>query len=132
MTNIRVLIADDDPLVRETVKRILAATPEMMGDEAEDGQKALEKIRAEPWDVVLLDLSMPGMNSIDVLRQIRREYPLLPVLMFSVSGREQYETIALRAALRAGASGYLAKNSAPQAIVPAIRQAIGPLGSPPI
>ncbi len=126
--SIRVLITDDHALVREGLKSILAATPDMVGGEAENGFQALEKIRTELWDVVLLDISMPGMNGIEVLKLIKREYPLLPVLMLSMNSREQYEPVALRA----GAAAYLTKDSASLAIVSAIRQAIGPLGSPSV
>jgi two-component system invasion response regulator UvrY len=116
---IRVLIADDHAIVREGLKQILSEVPDMVvAGEAADGQEALERIRKDPWDIVLLDMSMPGKSGIELLKQIKSEYPKLPVLILSMHKEDQY---AVRT-LRAGASGYLTKESAPQLLVSAIRK----------
>jgi DNA-binding NarL/FixJ family response regulator len=105
--------------VREGLKQILSEVPDMVvAGEAADGMQALDKIRKEPWDIVLLDMSMPGKSGIELLKQIRSEYPKLPVLILSMHKEDQY---AIRT-LRAGASGYLTKESAPQLLVSAIRK----------
>jgi DNA-binding NarL/FixJ family response regulator len=116
---IRVLIADDHAIVRQGLRQILTDTPDMeVGGEAANGFEALQKIRgAGPWDVVLLDVSMPGKNGIDTLKQIKDECPRLPVLVLSMYPEDQY---AVRL-LKAGAAGYLTKESAPEQLVSAIR-----------
>ena len=116
---IRVLIADDHPIVRQGLRQILAETGDIeVKAEASAGQEVLEKIRQHPLDAVVLDLSMPGTNGLDTLKQIKEERPRLPVLVLSIHPENQY---AVRA-LRAGASGYLTKSSAPEALVTAIRK----------
>jgi DNA-binding NarL/FixJ family response regulator len=116
---IRVLIADDHPIVRQGLRQILAETGDIeVKAEASAGQEALDIIRRHPLDAVVLDLSMPGTNGLDTLKQIKEERPLLPVLVLSIHPEDQY---AVRA-LRAGASGYLTKSSAPEALVTAIRK----------
>ena len=116
---IRVLIADDHPIVRQGLRQILAETGDIeVKAEASAGQEALDIIRRHPLDAVVLDLSMPGTNGLDTLKQIKEERPRLPVLVLSIHPEDQY---AVRA-LRAGASGYLTKSSAPEALVTAIRK----------
>jgi len=116
---IRVLIADDHAIVREGLKQIVAETPDMaVADEARTGQEVLDKIRKGEYDVVVLDISMPGRDGLDVLRQLRSEKAELPVLILSMHPEEQY---AVRA-LKAGARGYLTKESAPDELVAAIRK----------
>jgi DNA-binding NarL/FixJ family response regulator len=116
---IRVLIADDHAIVRQGLRQILADTSDMeVGGEAANGFEALQKIREDgQWDVVLLDVSMPGKNGIDTLKQIKDERPRLPVLVLSMYPEDQY---GIRL-LKAGASGYLTKESAPEQLVTAIR-----------
>lgn len=116
---IRVLIADDHAIVRQGLRQILADTQDMkVGGEAANGFEALQKIRdGGQWDVVLLDVSMPGKNGIDTLKQIKDEQPRLPVLVLSMYPEDQY---AVRL-LKAGAAGYLTKESAPEQLVTAIR-----------
>jgi DNA-binding NarL/FixJ family response regulator len=117
--HIRVLIADDHAIVREGLKQILADTPNIMvNGEAEHGAGAVQLARNAEADVLLLDISMPDRNGIDVLKQIRKESPALAVLMLSMHREDQY---AVRA-LKAGAAGYLNKQSAPAELVDAIRQ----------
>lgn len=115
---IHVLIADDHAIVRQGLKQILSETEDLIiTGEADDGSEALQLARIQPWDIFLLDVSMPNRNGIDTLKQLKKEFPRLPVLILSMHPEEQY---ALRA-LKAGASGYLTKQSAPEQLVNAIR-----------
>ncbi len=115
----RILIADDHAVVREGVKRILTAVDDgVVVGEASNGQELLAQSIAETWDVVLLDISMPGRNGLDVLRQLKSSCPLLPVLVFSMHPEHQY---AMRA-FKSGAAGYLTKESIPEELVTAIRK----------
>ncbi len=117
---IRLLIADDHAIVREGLKQIVAEIGDMSVDgEASNGQQVMELVRQRDWDVVLLDLAMPGRGGIDTLRQLKREKPDLPVLILSIYPEDQY---AVRA-LKDGAAGYLTKESAPEELVKAIRKA---------
>jgi two-component system invasion response regulator UvrY len=116
---LKILIADDHAIVRQGLKQIVTETRDMIvAGEASNGQELLSKIKEGEYDVVVLDITMPVRNGMDVLRQLRSEKPRLPVLMLSIHPEEQY---ALRA-LRAGASGYLTKESAPDELVVAIRK----------
>ncbi|OHC65572.1 MAG: DNA-binding response regulator [Rhodocyclales bacterium GWA2_65_19] len=116
---INVLIADDHAIVRQGLKQILSETEDLLvTGEAGDGAEALILARQQVWDVFLLDVSMPNRNGIDTLKQLKKEFPRLPVLILSMHPEEQY---AVRA-LKAGASGYLTKQSAPELLVTAIRQ----------
>lgn len=116
---IHVLIADDHAIVRQGLKQILSETDDLLvTGEADDGAEALQLARQQTWDVFLLDVSMPNRNGIDTLKQLKKEFPRLPVLILSMHPEEQY---AVRA-LKAGASGYLTKQSAPEQLVTAIRQ----------
>lgn len=116
---VRILVADDHPIVREGLKQILADTTDMVvADEASNGQEVLDKVWENDFDVLLLDISMPGRDGLDVLKQLRSARPELAVLVLSIHPEEQY---AVRV-LREGASGYLAKESAPEELVAAIRK----------
>lgn len=116
---IRVLIADDHAIVRQGLRQILSDTTDIeVGGEAANGFEALHKVRHEgPWDVVLLDVAMPGKNGVDTLKQIKAEHPRLPVLVLSMYPEDQYATRLLRA----GAAAYLTKESAPEQLIAAIR-----------
>ncbi len=115
---IKVLIADDHALIREGIKQIIADSGEFtVIAEADCGLAALQQMRQQDLDLVLLDISLPDKNGIDVLRQARKEFPSLPVLMLSMHREDQY---ALRA-MRAGAAGYLNKQSAPDELIAAMR-----------
>lgn len=116
---IRIVIADDHTLMREGLKRILESTDdiEVVG-EATDGFGVLAHVRKGGFDLLLLDLSMPGRSGIDLIRQIRTESPKLPVLVLTMYEEEQY---AIRS-IRAGAQGYLTKESAGTQLVHAIRK----------
>lgn len=116
---IKILIADDHTIFREGLKHILAEYPDVtVADEASNGREVLDKIWNNDYDMVLLDISMPGMTGLEALKQLKNEKPKLPVLVLSMHPEEQY---AVRA-LRAGASGYLTKESAPDELMTAIRK----------
>ena len=116
---LRILIADDHPVVRQGLRQTIAETSDMVVvDEAGNGWEVLSKVRASSYDVVLLDISMPGRSGLDILKELKDERPGLPVLILSIHPEEQY---ALRA-FKAGASGYLTKESAPDELVAAIRK----------
>ncbi|HEY3354543.1 MAG TPA: response regulator transcription factor [Polyangia bacterium] len=112
----KVLLVDDHPVVRKGMKAILEdQLPGVVVHEAGGGDEALALLEA-PYDVVVLDLSMPGRSGIDLLAEIKHRYPKLAVLIVSLHGEEQF---AVRA-LRAGASGYLTKSAAPELLVTAV------------
>lgn len=116
---IKILVADDHAIVREGLKQIVADTSDMVvAGEAVDGPEVLALVRKEAWDLILLDISMPGRGGIDILKDLKIEKPKLPVLVLSMYPEEQY---AIRA-LKAGASGYLTKESAPEELIEAIRK----------
>lgn len=117
---IKILIADDHPVVRKGLKEIIEETPGMMvGDEASNGQETIEKVRESDFDIVLLDISMPGRSGLEIIKELKSEKPDLSVLILSMHPEEQY---AVRV-LKAGASGYLTKESAPDELITAIRKA---------
>jgi len=116
---LKVLIADDHAVVRQGLMQILGEMTEAVeADEAASGPEALAKVWEKDYDVALLDVSMPGMTGLDVLKELRSGKPRLPVLMLSMHSEEQY---AVRA-LKAGASGYLTKASTPEELITAIRK----------
>lgn len=116
---IRILVADDHNLVREGLKQILSANADLVvAAEALDGDQCLARVRAEDFDLVLLDMSMPGLSGIDLVRRLKLEKPKLRILVLSMHGEQQY---AVRA-FKAGASGYLTKDSASGQLVAAIRK----------
>ena len=118
MTNVRLLIADDHAVVRQGIRQILTDAPEMqIVAEASTGMEALESMRGGGVDVVVLDLSMPGLSGLETVKRMRQECPNAPILVLSVHPEEQY---AVRV-MRAGASGYLTKDSAPEELVAAVR-----------
>ena len=118
---IRILIADDHAIVRAGLKQFIVHEQDMIvTGEAGDGAETLAFVRTGECDVVLLDLSMPGKNGIDTLRQLKRTCPELPVLILSAYSEQQY-AVSL---LRAGASGYINKESASDQLVAAIRAVV--------
>jgi DNA-binding NarL/FixJ family response regulator len=115
----RVVIADDHAIVREGLRRILSGQPDIeVAGEATNGHEVMDRVRAGGFDLLLLDLSMPGKSGIELIKQVKDEKPKLPVLILTMHEEDQY---ALRA-IRAGASGYLTKESAPEQLVAAIRK----------
>ncbi len=118
----KLLIVDDHVIVRRGLIQILEEGGEFnfTCDEASNGQEAIAKVAGTDYDLVLLDISMPGRNGLDVLKQIKVDKPAMPVLIISMHPEEQY---AIRA-LRAGAAGYLTKESAPEELRTAIRKVL--------
>ncbi|MFN9776721.1 MAG: response regulator [Candidatus Kapaibacterium sp.] len=117
---IRALIADDHPIMREGLKLFLVCTLDIVVDEVDDGFQAVEYIKSNDLDVLILDISMPGMDGLETLRIVKDQKPELPVLVLSAYSEDQY---ALRV-LRAGASGYLMKTSATEELVDAVQSVI--------
>ena len=118
---IRVLLADDHAIVRAGLKEILAETGDIaVAGEAASGQEVLARIRGDDYDVAVLDMSMPGRSGIELIRQVKDEKPKLRILVLTMHSEQQY---AVRA-LKAGASGYLTKESAPAKLVNAIRKVV--------
>ncbi len=116
---LKILIADDHPIVRQGLKQILSEEPDIgVVGEAQNSQEVLELVRKQDWDIVILDITMPGRGGLDVLKELKHERPKLPILMLSVHPEDQY---AVRA-LKAHASGYMTKDSAPEELVKAIRK----------
>lgn len=123
---IRVLIGDDHRIVREGLKQILAEAPDVqVVAEAQTGPEVLEQVRAlggaEGLHLVMLDIAMPGLDGMDVLQTLKREYPSLPVLMLSTYPERQY---AVRC-IKLGACGYLNKSADPDDMLMAVRKAAG-------
>ena len=118
----KILIADDHAVVRNGLTKILKeADGGICVDEAENGQEALAKALQASYEMVLMDISMPGRGGLEVLKEIKSHRPKLPVLMLSMHPEEEY---AVRA-LRAGASGYVTKDSAAEELVGAVRKVLG-------
>ncbi|MBV8467525.1 MAG: response regulator transcription factor [Burkholderiales bacterium] len=116
---IRIVIADDHTIVREGLKQLLATTADLqVVGEAGDGHEALQRVRELSFEVLLLDMSMPGKSGIELIKQIRSEKPALRILVLTMHEEAQY---AIRA-IRAGAAGYLTKDSASALLVSAIRK----------
>ncbi len=116
---IRILIADDHSVVRRGLKEILLEEfPDAHCSEVRDGTELLHSARSEKWNIVISDLSMPGISGLEILKQLKVEFPGLPVLILSMHPEDQY---ALRV-LRAGASGYLTKESASDELVNAVKR----------
>ena len=119
---IRVVIADDHTNVRDGLKHLLRAAGDIdVAGEARNGNEALERVRALTFDVLLMDMSMPGKSGIELIKQVRSEKPKLRILVLSMHQEHQY---AVRA-VKAGASGYLTKESASTLLVSAIRKVAG-------
>src|SRR3990172_12717470 len=118
---LRILVADDHEVVRKGLMKVLAETLQPVKvDEARNGQEALKKVWKSEYDLVVLDIKMPGKNGLDVLKEIKQHRPKLPVVILSMHTEEQF---AIRA-MRAGASGYLTKECAGDDLVLSIRKAL--------
>ncbi len=114
---IKILVADDHAVVRAGLKRIIDDIPGMVvADEASSGQEVLEKALEKDYDIVLLDITMPGRSGFDILKELRSQKPNLSILFLSVHPEEQYATRVLRM----GASGYMTKESVPEELVTAL------------
>ena len=115
---IHILIADDHIVVRKGLKQILMEEfADAHIEEAANGSELLKKIPLQKWDIVISDLSMPGHSGLEILKQVKQDFPKLPFLILSMHPEDQY---AIRV-LKAGASGYLTKESAPDELVKAVR-----------
>jgi len=116
---IRVLVADDHKIVRDGLRRILSAHGDLsIEGEAANGDEALALVKSNEYDVALLDMSMPGLSGIDLIKRVKIERPKLRILVLSMHGEDQYAARVLKA----GASGYLNKDSASELLVGAIRK----------
>jgi two-component system, NarL family, invasion response regulator UvrY len=117
----KVLLVDDHPVVREGIARILAMRiPGLQIAEAEDGPRAVEQLRQTQYDLVLLDLTLPGDSGLSLLRRLRREFAVVPILVVSMHPADQFA----QRALQAGAAGYVAKDSDPEEVVRAVSTAL--------
>lgn len=116
---IRILIADDHAVVRQGLRHVLSSSPDIVvAAEAADGFDVLEKIRKEAFDLVCLDLSMPNLSGIDLIKRIKLDCSTLPILVLSMHNEAQFAARALKA----GAAGYLTKDSDPETLIGAIRK----------
>jgi two-component system, NarL family, invasion response regulator UvrY len=114
---IRLLIVDDHAIVRTGIKRLLTALPDLEIREAESGEQALALVGGEAFQLVVLDLNLPGLGGLELLRRLRGAAPTTPILIFSTHTEPVYVTRALAA----GARGYVSKNAAPEELLSAIR-----------
>ena len=118
----RILIADDHAVVRRGLKQILADEFKKADfGEASNAREALDRIRKENWDTVVLDITMPGRSGLEALKEIKEARPKLPVLVLSMHPEDQF---AVRV-LKSGASGYMTKESAPEELVGAVKKVLG-------
>jgi DNA-binding NarL/FixJ family response regulator len=117
----KVLIADDHAVVRRGVRQILSDSfKTLLIGEAQNSQEILNLVREQDWDIAVLDISMPGRNGLEALKELKQVRPKLPVLILTTHSEEQY---AMRV-LKAGAAGYMTKESAPERLIEAIRKII--------
>jgi DNA-binding NarL/FixJ family response regulator len=115
----RILIADDHAILRRGLKEILMRElDDAVCGEAENAEQVLAQVESQEWDVVILDVTMPGRSGLDVLRDLKVMRPKLPVLVLSMHPEDQYG----KRILKAGASGYMNKDSAPEELIKAIRK----------
>lgn len=116
---IKILIADDHAIVRGGLKQIIATTADIVvSGEAAQGSEVVDKLRTCDIDLLLLDMTMPGISGVDLIRRVRAEQPALPVLVLSIHNEAQ----VVSRALRAGATGYVTKDSDPEVLLAAIRK----------
>ncbi|MDZ4858733.1 MAG: response regulator transcription factor [Candidatus Hydrogenedentes bacterium] len=118
---IRLLVADDHQAVRKSIVRLMSQFDDMeVTAEAVDGGEALQKIRTEEFDLVILDITMPVKNGLEVLREIKRDNPNLPVVMLSIHPADEYKTQAIAL----GAAGYVTKDRAADDLIDELRRAV--------
>lgn len=116
---LRILIADDHPVVRQGVKQILAEELELQQfGEARNAKEVLENVSRKKWDILILDINLPDMNGLEILRQLKKVHPDLPVLVLTVFDEDQ---IAIRV-LKAGASGFVTKETMPNELIAAVKK----------
>jgi len=115
---IRVVIADDHTMVRHGLRRVLSSEPDIhIVAEASTGQQVLDTVKSDHVDVVVLDITMPGRNGLEILKELRKSYPKVAVIMLSMHPKDQYGVRVIKA----GASAYISKESAPEELVNALR-----------
>lgn len=115
----QILVADDHPIIRSGIRSLVDATDDLVvGGEAHDKDSALAKLRGHDWGLLVLDLTMPGANGVELIVQARAEHPKLPILVFSGQQEERYAVCAMRS----GASGYLTKGADIDLLIPAMRK----------
>lgn len=118
---IRVFIVDDHVIFREGLKKVLSTVPDVtVVGEAGDGSDAIERIRQDGCDVVVLDLGLPGVSGLNVLQILKGKFPSLPIIVMSIHTEEEYAVMVVKA----GGSGYLTKESVPGDLIKAIRKAV--------
>ena len=116
---LKILVADDHPVVRQGIMRIIEDSPDMMvAGEADNGIEVISKVKGEDFDLILLDISMPGRDGLDIVRELKKLKPKLPILILTMHPEKYY---GLRM-MQAGASGYLTKQNAPFELIEAIRK----------
>jgi DNA-binding NarL/FixJ family response regulator len=119
---IKVLVADDHAVVRRGLRQILSETPDILvAGEAATAAEVMSLARDQRWTVIVLDISLPGATGLQLLSEVRRERPETPVLILTAHPEEQY---AVRA-IRAGAAGFLSKETAPDKLIEAVRKVAG-------
>jgi DNA-binding NarL/FixJ family response regulator len=119
---INLLVVDDHTIFRSGLRRLFSDEPDIrVADEARNGAEALAKIRAHPFDVVMMDINLDGRSGLELLDSVRAEFPKLPVLVLSMYPEEQYALVALKA----GANGYLSKDVESDELIQAVRQVAG-------
>lgn len=117
----KILVADDHAIIRRGLIQILTEEPDMtVVGEAQNAEELLDLTHEQAWDIAILDVSMPGRGGLEILKDLKSQYPTRPVLILSVHPEDQY---AVRA-LKAGAAGYISKDSAPGELVRAVRKAL--------
>lgn len=118
---LRILIADDHAIIRKGLKQILVEEyPTAFIDEVGDAEAVLKKALKSEWDIIISDLSMPGRSGLDVVRDIKQNFPKIPVLILSIHPEEQYGVRVLRA----GAAGYLSKEAAADELINAVKRVL--------
>jgi two-component system, NarL family, invasion response regulator UvrY len=118
---IKVLIADDHAIVRKGLREILRGETDLqVAGEASDGLAAIDHALAETWDMVVLDITMPGASGVEVLKRLKRDRPALPVIMLSMHANP----LIVKGCVEIGANGYVVKEAAPEELVAAIRTAL--------
>ncbi len=118
---LRILIADDHAIIRKGLKQILVEEyPTAFIDEVGDAEAVLKKALKSEWDIIISDLSMPGRSGLDVVRDIKQNFPKIPVLILSIHPEEQYGVRVLKA----GAAGYLSKEAAADELINAVKRVL--------
>jgi DNA-binding NarL/FixJ family response regulator len=113
----RILVVDDHAIVRSGIRRLLTELPDLDLQEAADGEEALELVRTSRFDLIILDLNLPGLGGLELLRRILKVGSRTPILVFSL----HTEAIYANRALEAGARGYVSKNAAPEEFIAAVK-----------